>query len=73
MNEKNICTFKELAMGDMFIVTHPYCDEKRLRMKMNPIEDEEGYTYNAVSLLDGNVYSVHENCKVRLVQANITY
>lgn len=68
-----MCTFEELAIGDTFIVTHPYRDEKRLYMKMNPIEDEEGYTYNAVCLLDGNVYSVRENCKVCFVQVNITY
>jgi hypothetical protein len=73
MEEKNVGAFKELTIGDMFIVTHPYCDEKRLRMKMNPVEDADGYTYNAVCLTNGNVYSVQEDCRVRLVQANITY
>ena len=71
MNEK-MYTVEELSMGDIFILTRSYTGEKRLFMKINPIDSEEGYTFNAVCLLDGNLYDVREDCEVQLVRVKIT-
>jgi hypothetical protein len=73
MNEKNMYTVEELSMGDMFLLPHWYTGEKRLYMKINPIDSEDGYTFNAVCLLDGNLYDVRDDCEVQLVQVNFTY
>ena len=72
MEEKNMCTVEELSAGDIFILTRSHTGEKRLYMKINPIDNEEGYTFNAVYLLDGNLYDVREDCQVQLVQVKIT-
>lgn len=72
MNEKNMCTVEELSAGDVFILTRSHTGEKRLYMKIDPIDTEEGYTYNAVYLPDGHVYDVREDCEVQLVRVKIT-
>lgn len=73
MNEKNMYTIEELSRGDMFLLPHWYTGEKRVYMKLDPFDDDEGYTYNAVCLVDGRIYSVREECKVQLIKVNITY
>lgn len=73
MAKKNMRTVEELSMGDMFLLPHWYTGEKRLYMKINPIDSEEGYTFNAVCLQDGNLYDVRDDCEVQLVQVNFTY
>lgn len=70
---KNMRTVEELSRGDMFLLPHWYTGEKRLCMKLDPFDSDEGYTYNAVCLTDGRIYDVRDERKVELVQVNFTY
>lgn len=71
--DETMRTVEELSRGDMFLLPHWYTGEKRLFMKLDPFDDDKGYPLNAVCLSEGRVHFVREECKVQLVQANITY
>lgn len=62
--------FGELAPGDVFI--EKVDGDDYIQMKINPIQEEDGTTHNAVGLDYGDVYYVHPTKKVQRVVAELT-
>ena len=67
-DKDNLVSFGSLRVGDVFIET---LDENEyIQMKTSPIETEE-CIYNAVSLLSGEMYDMHDTDLVRLVSGEV--
>lgn len=62
--------FGELAPGDVFI--EKVDGDDYIQMKINPIQEGDSTTHNAVGLDYGAVYYVHPTKKVQRVVAELT-
>lgn len=67
-DKKDCCRFDELKVGDVFIES--YEGDEIIQMKTELVGD--GYApYNAVELVDGEMYYIEPDVEVRPVRAEL--
>jgi len=64
--------FKDLAIGEVFI-ERIEGENEYIQMKITPLYHEDtDTTYNAVSLVSGQIYDITDDTEVELVYATLT-
>ena len=71
-NENNL-TFGDLAVGDLFVFVNSETIEPFVYQKIEEITGKNGMKYNATTLEDGDIYSIHDNEEVYEVEAELRY